>query len=604
MFKIIIITLTFIFHLSFLNAEVVKEIKISGNTRVSDETIKIYGDIKLNQDYNEQQLNKIINNLYSTNFFENIEISLINNILQIKLVEYPVINQLVIIGEKSNKYKEQIRKLIKLKEKDSFILNNLKDDVETIKQLYSSLGFNFTKVESQTKEIDKNNLDLIFKIEKGEEALISKILFTGDKKIRERRLKDVIASEEHKFWKFISRNTKFRESLVNLDVRLLKNYYKSLGYYDVQVKSSSAEVEQKNNIVLTYSIDAGNRYIIKKITTNVDPVFDKNLFYPLNKEYQKITGDYYSPFKIKKLLEKIDELIEFNNLQFVEHNVEEIVEDNSISIKFNISEGKKILVERINILGNTVTNESVIRGELLLDEGDPFTNLNLEKSVAEIKARKIFKTVKSNVVSGSSEDQKIIDIIVEEQPTGEISAGAGVGTDGGTIAFSIQENNWLGEGKKVGLDVQIETDSLTGTIDFTDPNYNFLGNSINYYVSSTTNDKPDQGYENTLMQAGVQTGFEQFQDVFATLGLSASYDDLQTTDSASESLKKQAGQFSELAANYGFSFDRRNRAFMPTDGYITKFNQSFPVFADRNFISNSFSSSIYQQFSENVIGAV
>ena len=189
------------------------------------------------------------------------------------------------------------------------------------------------------------------------------------------------------------------ELSVNLDVRLLKNYYKSLGYYDVQIKSSSAEVEQKNNIVLTYSIDAGNRYIIKKITTNVDPVFDKNLFYPLNKEYQKITGDYYSPFKIKKLLEKIDELIEFNNLQFVEHNVEEIVEDNSISIKFNISE-EKILVERINILGNTVTNESVIRGELLLDEGDPFTNLNLEKSVAEIKARKIFKTVKSNVVSG------------------------------------------------------------------------------------------------------------------------------------------------------------------------------------------------------------
>ena len=170
MFKIIIITLTFIFHLSFLNAEVVKEIKISGNTRVSDETIKIYGDIKLNQDYNEQQLNKIINNLYSTNFFENIEISLINNILQIKLVEYPVINQLVIIGEKSNKYKEQIRKLIKLKEKDSFILNNLKDDVETIKQLYSSLGFNFTKSWSQAKEIDKNNLDLIFKIEKGEEG--------------------------------------------------------------------------------------------------------------------------------------------------------------------------------------------------------------------------------------------------------------------------------------------------------------------------------------------------------------------------------------------------------------------------------------------------
>ncbi len=603
MLKILITVLFFVLNTISLKAEIVKDVKISGNTRVSEETIKIYGGIKINEDYNEQQLNKVINNLYSTNFFENIELSLSNNVLDIRLIEYPVINQLVIIGEESKKYKDQIRKIIKLKEKDSFILNILSNDVETIKKLYSSLGFNFVKIESQIKEIDKSNIDLIFNIDKGEETLISKIVFTGDKRIREKRLKDVIASEEHKFWKFISRNTKFSENLINLDIRLLTNYYKSLGYYDVKINSSSAEIKQKNNIVLTYSIEAGNRYIIKKIITNVDSVFDKNLFYSLNKEYQKITGDYYSPFKVKKLLEKIDELIEYNNLQFVEHNVEEIVEDDSIVIKFNINEGKKVLVERINILGNTVTNENVLRGELLLDEGDPFTNLSLEKSVAEIKARNIFKTVETKVSQGSSNDLKVIDIIVEEQPTGEISAGAGVGTDGGTVAFAIKENNWLGEGKKVGLDFQIDTDSLRGTLNFTDPNYNFLGNSLNYYVSSTRNDKPDQGYENTLMESGIQTSFEQYQDLFASLGISASYDDLQTTDTASESLKKQAGQFNEIAGNYGFALDKRNRAFMPTSGYISKFNQSLPVYADKKFIANSISSSVYQQFSENVVGA-
>lgn len=279
MLKILITVLFFVLNTISLKAEIVKDVKISGNTRVSEETIKIYGGIKINEDYNEQQLNKVINNLYSTNFFENIEISLSNNVLDIRLIEYPVINQLVIIGEESKKYKDQIRKIIKLKEKDSFILNILSNDVETIKKLYSSLGFNFVKIESQIKEIDKSNIDLIFNIDKGEETLISKIVFTGDKKIREKRLKDVIASEEHKFWKFISRNTKFSENLINLDIRLLTNYYKSLGYYDVKINSSSAEIKQKNNIVLTYSIDAGNRYIIKKIITNVDSVFDKNLFY-------------------------------------------------------------------------------------------------------------------------------------------------------------------------------------------------------------------------------------------------------------------------------------------------------------------------------------
>ena len=121
----------------------------------------------------------------------------------------------------------------------------------------------------------------------------------------------------------------------------MTNYYKSNGYYDVNITSSSAEVKASGDINLTYSIDAGSRYIFKKITTNVDPVFDKNIFYPLRAEYNKIIGSYYSPFKITELLESIDELIADNNLQFVEHNVEEIVENDGINIKFNIFEGKK-----------------------------------------------------------------------------------------------------------------------------------------------------------------------------------------------------------------------------------------------------------------------
>ena len=154
-------------------------------------------------------------------------------------------------------------------------------------------------------------------------------------------------------------------------------------------------------------------------------------YFPLNKIYSKVTGDFYSPFKIKKILEDIDELIEKNNLQFVEHEVQETIQNDKISLIFNIKEGKKILVERINILGNNITNEDVIRSELLLDEGDPFTKLSLDKSISQIKSRNIFRSVKPKISDGSSSDLKVIDIVVEEKPTGEISAGAGVGTDGG-----------------------------------------------------------------------------------------------------------------------------------------------------------------------------
>ena len=507
------------------------------------------------------------------------------------------------MGEPKKGNIEQIKKLIEIKQKRPFIKANLAKDIDVIKQLYSSLGYNFAKVEAKIKKIDDENLDLLIEISRGNQTKISSIKFIGNDNIRSRRLRDVIASEEDKFWKFISRNTNLSENLINLDKRLLLNYYKSLGYYDIKINSNIAEINKEGNADLIYSIQEGNRYIINKISTNVDEVFDKKLFFPLNKEFKKYIGDYYSPFKIKKLLEELDRIIEYQNLQFVEHNVQEKIENDSISVILNVFEGPRNLVERINITGNSVTNEDVIRGELLLDEGDPFVNLSLEKSVAEIRARNIFKDVKYEVVDGSESNLKIININVEERPTGEISAGAGVGTSGGTIAFNVRENNWLGTGKSLGLEIQADEESLVGNFNYSDPNYNFLGNSITYSLSSEKNDKPDLGFENSIISASISTAFEQYKDLDVNLGLKASYDDLQTEESASSSLKKQNGTYSELAGSYGFTFDQRDKAFMPTSGSIVSFGQSLPIAADRSFITNSISASMYKAFNENVVGS-
>ena len=599
----IIISLFFIFTTISSYSEIVKSVKINGNKRVSAETINIYGEIKINSEYSEKDINKILNNLYSTNFFEDVKINLTNGVLNINLVEYPVINNLLILGEESLKYKDQIKKTIKSKLKDSFIKNNLSGDIDMIKKMYAAAGYNFTTVVTKINKIDESNISLIFEVDKGEKTKISKITFTGDKKIREKRLRDIIASQEDKFWKIISRNTNYSQQLINLDMRLLDNYYKSLGYYDANISSNSAEITKSGNVELIYSIDAGTRYIIKKITTDVDPVFNKDLFYPLNKKYKKLLGSYYSPFKIKKLLEEIDDLIENNNLQFVEHNVQEIIENDSIIIKFNIVEGEKVLVERINVLGNSITNENVIRSELLLDEGDPFTNLALDKSVSKIKSRNIFSSVKSSVSDGSSDNLKKIEISVVEQPTGEISAGAGVGTNGGSFAFDIKENNWLGEGKNIRFNVEVDQESLSGTIDVTDPNYDLLGNSLTYSIFSNTNSKPDQGYENNLVGTSIGTAFEQYKNLFASVDFSATFDDLKTDSTATASLKKQAGEFLEVAGEYGFSYDKRNRSFMPTDGSIVSFQQALPLYADKPSITNQFSASAYKTITENVIGA-
>lgn len=602
MFKFFITLIISFFLYSNLFAEIVKKFNVKGNNRISSETIKVYGGIEINKNYNEVDLNIVLNKLYETEFFEDVKVSIVKNELLIVVKEFPFVDQLIIIGEKSNKYKKEIKKVVSTKEKRSFIKSNLVKDIEKIKLLYSSVGYNSAKIEIKTKEVGANRVDVLIEINRGEKTKISSINFIGNKKISNRRLRDVISSQEHKFWKILARNTNFNKNLLDLDTRLMTNYYKSSGFYDAKVSSKLAKINEAGNAEIIYSIDEGERYIVKKISTNIDVVFDKKIFFPLNKTFEKYIGDYYSPFKVKKILENLDEIIETNNLQFVEHNVEEQIGDKSINIILNVYEGEKNLIERINVFGNNITNEDVIRGELILDEGDPFSRLNLEKSIANIKSRNIFRAVKYEVTDGSKSNLKQIDINVEERPTGEISAGAGIGTTGGSFAIGVSENNWLGSGQSVSFDLEVDKESFTGTLNYNDPNYDFLGNTINYSISSQTNDKPDQGYENSIISAGVGTSFEQYKDVFLSLGLNASHDDLRTTSTASTSLKKQEGTYNEVSGSYGFSYDTRDRSFNPTSGSILSFGQSLPIYADKSFIANSITASRYTSLNEDVIG--
>jgi len=286
--KILLFTSIFFLHLTFLNAEIVKKLEITGNKRVSEETIKIYGNIILNKNYSDNDLNLILKDLYETEFFEDIKLELAQGTLKIDLKEYPIINQLILVGEKSNKYKKEIKKIIKLREKRAFIRSYLAKDIETIKTLYSSIGYNSSKVEAKVKKIDENKFDLLIEIDRGEQSKISSINFIGNKSVRSSRLRSVLASEEDKFWKFLTKNTNLSENLINLDGRLLTNYYKSLGFYDVKVNSNLALLDKSGGAKLVYSIEEGNRYRINKISTNVDKVFDKKLFFPLKTNFKNM----------------------------------------------------------------------------------------------------------------------------------------------------------------------------------------------------------------------------------------------------------------------------------------------------------------------------
>lgn len=586
-----------------VNAEVVNKISVEGNQKISEETIKVYGEIELNKNYSDQEVNKILKNLYETDFFEDVTVSLDNGILKINVKENQTINSIIFEGEKAKKIQEAILDRINLQVNGSFVKSKLNEDINLIKNIYGTLGFNFTTVDAKIEKFSENRINLYFFVAKGNKTQISKINFIGDKKIRDRRLNDIIVSEEHKFWKVLTKNTNLNKDNVELDKRLLSNYYKSLGYYDVQIISSSAEIDKLNKTNLTFNINAGTRYRITKISTNVSQPLEKNTFLPLQKKFSKVVGKYYSPFVVKKLLDELDLLIADNDLQFIEHSVNEVLKDNSIEVKFNIYEGAKETVERINIRGNSVTSESVIRSELLLDEGEPFNKLKLDQSIAKLKARNLFSTVEKTVKSGSASDLKEIDITVEEKPTGEISAGAGLGTNGGSFSFDVKENNWLGRGIEVGTFLNVSQDTIKGQVNVTDPNYKYSGNSLSYHVSSTANDKADSGYENSIISTGVGVGFEQYKDIFFKPSLQLTIDDLKVTKNASNSLKKQSGSFTDLTFDYTLRQDKRDRAFKPTDGYISAFSQSLPLVADSPYMKNTYAFSTYNSFGQDVQGA-
>tara|TARA_Y100000590_G_scaffold46041_1_gene48907 strand:+ start:9245 stop:11491 length:2247 start_codon:yes stop_codon:yes gene_type:complete len=590
-----------------LQAEILKKVEVYGNERIVKETIIVYGDIKENKDYTQEDIDNIVKNLYETKFFSSVSINFSNGVLKITVVENPIINSILIQGEPTKKYVTAILELLSLKEKASYIKSEVKRDLEIIKSFYKSLGYYSPEVDARIQEVEggKNLLNLVFAVDRGKREKISKIYFIGDKKVKTKRLRDVIASEEARFWKVISNNVYLNSDRIELDKRLLKRYYLGKGYYDVQILSSNVFLKEKEGIELTFSINAGKRYRIKKLSTDIQPVFDKSIFKPLQSDFKKYAGEYYSPFKVTKILENIDEIIDENELQFVQHSVSETIDGDFIDIEFKIYEGRKVQIERVNIIGNTVTNDSVIRSELLLDEGDPFSNIKLEKSISNLKARGLFKTVKKRLLDGSSKDLKVMEIVVEEKPTGEISAGAGTGTDGTTFSFALKENNYLGKGLTVDSSLELTEHSIRGGVEVVNPNYNYTGNSVNSNIFSKKTDNPDSGFENTLTSLGIGTRFEQYKNVYLGSHIELAFDDVKVDSTASSALKKQEGSFTDLTFSYGVDKDTRDRRFMPTSGSITTFSQGLPIYSEEQAsIFNRFSLSKYHGFSDDVIGAI
>ena len=478
--KIICINIVCILLATISFASIIKDIKINGNKRISKESIVVFGQIELDRDYDQGELNEILKKIYETNFFKKINFDIKNSILTISVIENPIIENLEINGIKSKKLSNLILDKINLKSRKSYIEQLFITDLNLIKGIIKTNGYYFADIKtSSILNEDQNSIRLIYDIDLGSRAKINEIQFIGDKKIKDRKLKNIITSETSKFWKVISQTIYLNQERIELDKRLLLNHYKDNGYYSVKIANSFVEFKDDGAFKLIFKIDAGKKYTFNKLNLELSDEYDPAYFVKIKSLLNDLKGKEYSLSKIEKVLRQVDKIALSKQYEFIDASLSEmIINDNKLDMTISLVDSEKFYVEKINILGNSYTLEEVIRNSLIVDEGDPYNDVLFSKSINKIKSKNIFSKVKSKISPGSNESLKIIDLTVEEKPTGEISLGAGVGTSGGQIGGGIKENNFLGRGIKLDTNLTISENTIKGRFIYEKPNFNYSDNTL------------------------------------------------------------------------------------------------------------------------------
>ena len=601
---IFFVLLIIIVSTKFVYSEIVKKIEVSGNDRLAKETIILFSEINVNDNIYSEDLNKAFKKLFETDYFKDVKISFNNGYLKIEVVENPLIQSVIINGIKNKSIIDELSKITKKIEKYPYLENNISDQKNSLINILRNTGFYFAEVETIIEDNNNNSVNIIYNFNLGERAKISEIKFIGNKIFKNNKLRNLIVSEESRPWKFLTLNKYLKEDRIELDVNLLKNYFKNKGYYNVLIKSSSAKVIDKNNFVLTFNIDAGKKYYFNNIKLEVSNDYKKANFSNFFEIFNKLKGKAYSLKSIKKIINEIDKTALQKEFVFINAKYQEkIIEGNKINIEIYFEESKKYFVNRINIFGNFITEEKVIRNSLIVDEGDPYNKILFNKSINEIKSKGIFKSVTSDVKdSDSKNNSKIINITVEEKATGEIFAGAGTGTDGSTISGGIKEKNYLGKGIELDTNLTLSDDQIKGRFSVINPNFRNTDRSINATIESTASDfMTTSGYKTTRTGLKLGTGFEQYEDLFFNIDISNYYEKLETSSSASAIKKKQEGDYFENLLSYSLTLNKLDQNFQPTDGHITRFSQTLPIYSDDLSIENSISAAKYYSVNDSLI---
>jgi len=584
----------------------IKKVVIIGNARVSSNTIESLVDKKVSN-IDSIFINNLTKKIYDTDFFSDVKIAYNQDILTITVSENSVVNFFYINGLK-DKDLDEVNKIISLKENAIFSTSKLKKDIESVKDYFRATGYYMATIDPEVIKIANNQINLILNIDKKDISKIKNIYFIGNKFFSSSQLADVISSAEDGWWKFFT-SASLNEQQIEYDKQLLKDFYKSKGFYDIQIESVFAAVDNSKNFNLTYSINAGKKYKFGNVEIQPSsPVYkEKDILEIKNISNKVLKNEHYSNILIGKLNKLITNYLESNRYNTFEVNVQENKKsDELIDVLVQLNQEQRVLINKINISGNSITEEKVVRDNLYLSEGDNLSNSKLKKSIDNVKSKQYFSKVDYKIEDSiEKKNAKDFNIFVKEQPTGSISAGVGYGTNGAMVQASINERNFLGQGIGLNFTGTFSTQKVSGEFSVVDPNFKNSNKELGVSLIAQNDDYTNSGYTNKSLGGRVATKYELYEDLYFRPNANIQSDKLETNSNASTLLRSRQGSTITTGVGYNFSADFRDSKYSPTAGSISYFEQNIATFiSDIPTVVSSVGSTYYKElFSDKYIGS-
>ncbi|MBU4436611.1 MAG: outer membrane protein assembly factor BamA, partial [Alphaproteobacteria bacterium] len=589
---------------------VVQRIVVQGNERIEQGTVISYLPIQPGDTVDAARLDLALKTLARTDLFADVKIEMVSGDLVVKVVENPIINQVVFEGNSSLK-EDKLKDEVQIRPRGIFTRAKVQADVQRIIELYRRSGRISATVTPKVVELPQKRVDLVFEINEGPKSGVLGINFLGNSEYSDNDLRDVIVTKESHWYKFLTSNDNYDPDRIEYDREQLRKHYRNRGFFDFRVVSSVAELApDKNGFAVTYTLDEGPKYKFGKITVETEL---KKLDGALLAQILPVrTGQIYEDERIEQATDALTFAAGAAGFAFVDVRPRYVPnrETHTVDVVFQVREGPRVYVDRIDIVGNTRTLDYVLRRELEVAEGDAYNRVLVDRSKNNIRRLGFFKEVDIEEVPGGAPDRTALRVKVEEQPTGELSFSAGYSSvDKLVLDVGITERNFRGRGQN--LRGRVSVGSLRQQIDFAFTEPRFLNRNLvaGVDIYSFRYDLSNYAaYDTRSVGGNVRVGFPLTQNASMSLRYTLRQDEVSVSDSlctsgsVSQILCLQRGAYMTSLVGYGLRIDKRNDPIQPTRGWFADLNQDLAGFGgDVKYLKTEADAGWYWGFNKDFI---